>query len=284
MEMSRIEYPISVGNGASRIVECGSGDCPALLVHGIGSHAGWWDRNLEGLAELGLHVYAVDLPGHGFAAANPGWDLTVHGYRDFLAEVHKSVIGAPACLIGHSLGGHVAAAMALLQPSSVESLILVAPTGITAMGSERLRATQQRQSDVSREAIERKLRFATYRPEIVTQSWIEQDFRINNGPGAPESLSTIAAHLGGYLDNYVVGERLADLVEMIPTLLVWGEEDRSVPITEGRLAHQVLTGARLAVLEGAAHIPHFEVPEAFNAVVATFLSGEQRDVSGATWE
>lgn len=284
MNVTGISYPVAIGDGVSRVIEYGSGDRPALLVHGIGSHAGWWDRNLLGLAELGLHVYAVDLPGHGFAASAPGWDLTVPGYRDFLAEVHEKVIGAPACLIGHSLGGHVAAAMALQRPSSVESLILVAPTGITAMGAERLRATQERQSDVSREAIERKLRFATFDPEVVTESWVEQDYRMNNGPGAPESLRSIAAHLGGHLDEYVIGEKLAGLVGSIPMLLVWGSEDRSVPISEGRVAHEILPGAHFVALEGAAHIPHYEVPDAFHAVAGAFFSDDQPDVPGATWE
>lgn len=277
-------YPVGIGNGVTRITECGSGDRVALLIHGIGSHTGWWDRNLEGLVRLGLHVYAVDLPGHGFAAATPGWDLTIPAYCEFVQRVQDEVVGGPLMLVGHSLGGHIAAIAALANPQAVRSMVLIAPTGITPMGRERLLATERRQSDVSREAIERKLRFATFDPDIVTETWIEQDFRINNGPGAAVSLRAIAAHLGNHLDDYVVGAQVASLAESVPTLLVWGREDRSVPLSEGRLARSSMPAATLAVIDGSAHVPHLEVPRAFSEIVASFLDNEEGDIEGVEWE
>ena len=80
-------------------------------------------------------VIAPDLPGHGFAAASPGWPMTVPGHRDFVIQLAATCAPAgPAVLVGHSLGGHVAAAAVLAAPELASHLVLVAPTGITMMG------------------------------------------------------------------------------------------------------------------------------------------------------
>jgi pimeloyl-ACP methyl ester carboxylesterase len=255
-----------------------------ICIHGIGSHAGWWRRNIQDLAALGYRVIAVDLPGHGFAAASPGWPLTVTGYRDFILRLADTLALARPIVLGHSLGGHVAAAAALHEPGLVSHLVLVAPTGITKMGEERLRATEQRQSDFSREAIAAKLGFAIADPALVTEDWIEEDVRMNNGPGAPTSLRAIASHLGSSLDDHVIGAELADLAERLPTLLVWGDADRSVPLQAGREARMVVTAARFAVLHGAAHVPHYELPTAFARVVEAFLAGSEREIENVHFE
>ena len=277
-------YPLAVGPGITRVVEAGVGDELMVCIHGIGSHAGWWRRNVQDLAALGYRVIAVDLPGHGFAAASPGWPLTVTGYRDFILQLANTLAPASLIVLGHSLGGHVAAAAALQEPGLASHLVLVAPTGITKMGEARLRATEQRQSDFSREAIAAKLRFAIADPALVTDDWIEEDVRMNNGPGAPSSLRAIASHLGSSLDDHVIGAELADLAERLPTLLVWGDADRSVPLQDGPEARMVVTAARFAVLHGAAHVPHYELPATFARVVEVFLVGSEREIEDVHFE
>jgi 2-hydroxy-6-oxonona-2,4-dienedioate hydrolase len=280
-----ISYPLTVGPGITRIVEAGAGDRVMICIHGIGSHAGWWRRNMQQLAAQGYRVIAPDLPGHGFAAASPGWPLTIDGFAEFILQLADTLApGSPLVLVGHSLGGHAAAAAALRQPDLISRLVLVAPTGITPMGDERLRATQQRQSDMRREAIAAKLRFAIADPALVTQDWIDEDVRINNGPGAVVTLRSVAAYLGSSLDDHVLGAELADFATRVPTLLVWGDADRSVPIDIGREAHHLVKAARFAVLHGAAHVPHYELPAAFAQVVRAFLADSELEADGAHFE
>jgi 2-hydroxy-6-oxonona-2,4-dienedioate hydrolase len=280
-----ISYPLMVGSGITRVVEAGAGDRIMMCIHGIGSHAGWWRRNIQQLAEQGYRVIAPDLPGHGFAAAAPGWPLTIDGFREFILQLADTLAAdRPVVLVGHSLGGHAAAAAALQKPDLISHLILVAPTGITAMGEARLRATQQRQSDLSREAIAAKLRFAIADPECVTEDWIDEDVRMNNGPGAVSTLRAVAAYLGSSLDDYVIGAELAEFAERVPTLLVWGDADRSVPIEIGREARMVVKAARFAVLHGAAHVPHYELPTAFAQVVRGFLAGSELEAEDVHFE
>jgi pimeloyl-ACP methyl ester carboxylesterase len=280
-----ISYPLTVGSGITRVIEAGAGDRTMMCIHGIGSHAGWWRRNIRQLAAQGYRVIAPDLPGHGFGAASPGWPLTIDAFRDFILQLADTLaISRPVVLVGHSLGAHAAAAAALHKPDLISHLVLVAPTGITAMGEPRLRATQQRQSDLSREAIAAKLRFAIADPELVTEDWTDEDFRINNGPGAVLTLRAVAAYLGSSLDDHVIGAELAEFAKRVPTLLVWGDADRSVPIDIGREARKVVKAARLAVLHGAAHVPHYELPTAFGQVVRAFLAGSELEGEDAHFE
>ena len=278
-------YPLAVGSGVTRVIEAGAGDRIMICLHGIGSHAGWWRRNLQQLAAQGFRVIVPDLPGHGFAAASPGWPLTIDGYAEFVLQLASTLtVERPVVLVGHSLGGHVASAAALRKPGLVSHLILVAPTGITAMGDQRLRATQQRQSDLSRGAIASKLRFAIANPELVTEDWIDEDFRINNGPGAVLTLRAVAAYLGSSLDDHVLGAELAEFARRVPTLLVWGDADRSVPIDVGREAHELVKAARFAVMHGAAHVPHYELPTDFAQVVMAFLANAELEAEHAHFE
>jgi pimeloyl-ACP methyl ester carboxylesterase len=278
-------YPCAVGEYTTRVLEAGSGENFMVFVHGVGSHAWWWRNNLLPLADAGFHVYALDLPGHGFGPKGVNSSAhTVDSYADFARSFVEELPSGRLVLVGHSLGGHVVAQLTAAQTVAVAGLVLVAPTGIAPVGEAAREATRKRQSDTSLDAIRTKLRFAIHDPQLVTEEWVYEDHRINNSPGAVESLRQIAAHIGDSLDDNVVGGRLAPLTQSIPTLLVWGRDDMSVTLDSGREARRVLPAAQMAVIDATAHVPSFEAPDLFNAIVIDFLRGRRFVAPGVRWE
>jgi 2-hydroxy-6-oxonona-2,4-dienedioate hydrolase len=278
-------YPCAVGDDTTRVLEAGAGENLMVFVHGVGSHAGWWRNNLVPLADEGFHVYALDLPGHGFGPKGVNAPAhTVDSYVDFVRRFVRELPSRRLILVGHSLGGHVVAQLAAAQPFALAGLVLVAPTGIAPVGEAARESTRKRQSDTSLDAIRAKLRFAIHDPQLVTEEWVYEDHMINNSPGAVESLRQIAAHIGDSLDDNVVGGRLAPLTESIPTMLVWGRDDRSVTLDSGREARRVLPAAQMAVIDATAHVPSFEAPDLFNAIVIDFLRGRRFAAPGVSWE
>jgi 2-hydroxy-6-oxonona-2,4-dienedioate hydrolase len=278
-------YPHAVRDHTTRVLEAGSGEDVIVFIHGVGSHASWWRNNLLPVADEGFHTYALDLPGHGFGpkGANAP-EQTVAGYADFVRMFIETLHPLRLTLVGHSLGGHVVADLTAAQLFAVAALVLVAPTGIAPVGEAAREGTRKRQSDTSLDAIRTKLRFAIHDPRLVTEEWVYEDHMINNSPGAVESLRRIAAHIGDSLDDNLVGGRLAPVTESLPTLLVWGRDDRSVTLSSGREARRVLPAADMAVIDATAHVPSYEAPDLFNAILVNFVRGRRFEADGVGWE
>ena len=268
-----IQYPLGVGGVLTRVLEAGAGDKTMLLVHGVGARADRWRRNLEGLAAAGYHPYAVDLPGHGLAQKGADSFSTVPEYARFARTMLDDLGAGEAYLVGTSLGGHVCATAACEMPDRVAGLVLVGTVGITPIGAERRKRTQSLVGEASWEAVGRKLRTVLHDEALVTDEMHREEFRINNSPGAAESFERIAAYFGNRLDDDAVGDRLAALAGAFPVLIVWGREDVGFPLELGEAAHAKLPGSTLAVMDGAAHAPYFERPEAFNRIVTDFFAG-----------
>jgi 2-hydroxy-6-oxonona-2,4-dienedioate hydrolase len=278
-------YPRAVGDHTTRVLEAGSGESHIVFVHGVGSHAWWWRNNLVPLADEGFHSFAIDLPGHGFGPKGVSApEPTVHGYADFVRRFVGELPSGKLVLVGHSLGGHIVAELTASQTFAVSALVMVAPTGIAPVGEAAREATRRRQSDTSLDAIRAKLLFAIHDPRLVTEDWVHEDYMINNSPGAVDALRQISAHIGDSLDDNIVGGRLAPLTESVPTLLVWGRDDRSVILSSGREARRMLPAAHMAVIDATAHVPSFEAPDLFNAILVNFLRGRRFEAAGVSWE
>jgi len=267
-----ITYPFEAAGTLTRVIEAGDTKAdPLVLVHGVGARADRWRRNIEPLAGAGYHVYAVDLPGHGFAEKGGRFDYSLPGYTDFLQGFLQQVAGGPAVLVGTSLGGAIAASLACRAPDAVHALVLVGSLGLRPVGVEVRARMRGGIRDASRDGIREKLKRVLHDPTRVDEAWVEEEFRINNSPGAPDAFARLADYFADHLDDDVVGERLA-LAARWPILLVWGAEEKSVPVAVGEAAHRLLPGSRLVLLPGSAHAPYFEQAEAFNRVVIDFLA------------
>jgi pimeloyl-ACP methyl ester carboxylesterase len=267
-----ISYPYGVGDVVIRVIEAGSGDHCALLLHGVGARADRWRANIGALAGAGLHVYAIDLPGHGFSAKGGDFDYSVNGYASLALRFLDSV-GATRCvLVGTSLGGHVQAAVTCRDPGRVTALILVGTLGITALGEQGRQAVANSLLDTAAPGIRAKLTRVIHDPALVTEDWIREESMINSSPGASTAFKALADYFRSHIDDDIVGEDLARLSEPPPTLLVWGADDLIVPPAIGQDSRRVLgNGVPLVMIPAAGHAPYLERPELFNDAVLAFL-------------
>jgi 2-hydroxy-6-oxonona-2,4-dienedioate hydrolase len=266
-----ITYPVEVEGIATRVLASGSQGAPMLFLHGTANRADRWIRNLDAQALAGRRAYAIDLPGHGFAAKGRGTVCTVPAYAAFAARFLATIGPEPAVVVGTSLGGHVAACLAVAQPERVSAIVLVGSMGLVTIGAEARARIQAGANNQSRAAVAAKFTRIVRDQALVTPEWIEEEQRVNTSPGAAESLAQLGEYIALHLDDDVAAAPLARLA--IPKLLVWGELDPVVPLAIGVQAHALLPGSRLAVVKDAAHSPYLEKADAFNQLLDDFLAG-----------
>lgn len=232
-------------------VEFGEGATPLVLLHGLSGSARWWRHNVLALARdfrvlvpdvvgFGRSRYRGPLPDMaGFAAVIAGW-------------AERLELGA-VDLVGHSMGGQIAAHVAGRFPERVRRLVLVDAAGIPRPLTPR--ALARFAADVAPPSRWGDPRFV---PVIVGDALL-------TGPG------TILRALVRILrdDVRAVLPRIT-----APTLVLWGEGDTVIPLEHARELRARIPGARLVVLHGAAHNPMVDRPDEFNRVVTAFLRGE----------
>jgi pimeloyl-ACP methyl ester carboxylesterase len=242
----------------------GAGLRTVVLVHGyLGGSAQWSD--LAAALSDRFRVVAVDLPGFGLASgeATPS---SIAGFAErVIADLDARDIGRFA-LVGHSMGGMIVQEMARRIPDRIERLVLY---GTGALGSmpdrfeplevslERLR--QDGLASTARRIAATWLMRGEAHPAFETLSDI--------GGRANRSAAEIALNAMAEWD----GRAHLPLLEM-PTLIVWGDRDRSYRWAQVEHLWTHLPDASLAVIPGASHAAHLEKPEIFRLLIEDFLS------------
>lgn len=247
----RREKPRTVRFGDARLVyrELGSGP-PLVLVHGLAGSGAWWRRNIPAFTNF-FTVYVIDLVGFG---SNRAWrPLDIEQSAEALAEFIGCVPSGCAHVIGHSMGGQIVTHLAANHPDRVDRLVLAAASGLV-------------RSDL--------LHMALRLPQ--TGRYGRLDFMptlaIDSLRAGPANVLLAALEL---LSNDV-SEALQRIV--VPTLLVWGAQDKLVPVAVGEAAHKAIHGSRLEIIPGAGHVLMWDRPDEFNRIVLDFLRPEQQAV------
>lgn len=250
---------------------------PVVLLHGFtGSRESWLDLR-ESLSDS-RRVVSIDLPGHGGTEA--GLEPENYSMRNAAAMVTALMaeyLDAPRfALVGYSMGGRLALAIALEHASSVEKLVLESASPGIADGSERAR---RRRSDeelaafVESEGIEAFVDRWERNPLFDSLAALapgKRDHlrRVRLGC-APSGLALSLRAMGTGAQPWL-GDRLSELE--IPTLLVAGALDSKFTRIAREIA-SLVQHARLEIIEGAGHAPHLEQSGQFNRLVAEFLNG-----------
>jgi pimeloyl-ACP methyl ester carboxylesterase len=268
-----VEVP--VGGGSLHVAEVGAGGMPVLLIQGLGhSHAGWRFQ----LDAFGARrrTIAFDNRGTGRSSKEPG-PYSMEQFADDAVAVLDALGVESAHVVGLSMGGFVAQLVGLRAPERVTSLVLV---GTSPGGPQH--------APVPAETLDAWTSNAHLPPEDFARRTMHLSFSEGWAEAHPELCEEmIAARLehptppecwraqfvatGPYLVAGVPVEEIA-----APVLVVHGDADRVVPLSNGLLLARRIPGAELVVVPGCGHVVQLEAPDEFNSLVESFFERVER--------
>ena len=235
---------------------------PVVLVHGWAADLKSWQFNLEALAKL-LPVYAIDLPGHGGSSKEVG-DGSLANLANALGAVLDTLGLQRAHLIGHSLGGAVAARLAADRPEIAETLTLIAPAhmpggqisdefldGVISAGRAR--------------SLKPFLQMLVADPASVTREMVEDVLKYKRIDGVDTALSVTRDRLSGDTDRVALQADLAALAQRPGgVLIIASKSDRIVGVPD---ESALPPGFQVRWIEAAGHLPHLERAGEVNAIL-----------------
>lgn len=268
------------GKYRTRIIEAGSG--PALiLLHGTGGHAENYARNIAQLAQ-DFHVIALDFLWHG-KSQTEGYDPEIiPPLVDQVIDVMDELGLASACVEGQSLGGWVAMQLALRHPHRVNALVLTTTMGYTPDAgaidgyvepnwASNLASSLEVLRNPSYDAVRTRMERILAKPERLTDEAIRVRQALYQQPELAEVQQRfIAEYLAGEtIRQHRVTDALARRITA-PTLVYWGERNRTPPSLGQHIARQVQNG-RFHCASDTGHWAQYESAPEHNEVVAAFL-------------
>lgn len=242
--------------GAIRYARRGEGGPTVVLVHGFGGDLDNWLFTIDALAESAT-VYALDLPGHGQSTKTPA-DPSLSGLSKAVLAFMDAVGIDAAHLVGHSMGGAVSMRTALDAPARVASLALIGSAGL---GREINRGyIDGFIGAASRRDLKPVLETLFADAGLVSRPMVDDLLKYKRLDGVDGALRAIAAAM--FANG--VQATVMDGGAGVPTLVVWGEQDRVIPA-----AHATALGsaARVAVIPNAGHMVQMEAAGKVNALL-----------------
>ena len=252
---------------------CAGHGKPVVLLHGFGAWSYGWRNQIKGLRDY-FRLLSIDLKGFGLSTRSLRTSYTVEAHARAVACVldHEGI--ESATIVGNSFGGIVAMTMAVLFPTKVEALILLAaPFRIELPALPRciflpLIGPKLAQWFLFNEnGVEDVMRFNYANHSIITEEAI-------NAYLAPLQIRGTASawvKMLRQIDGFDLSDRLPSIYQR--TLLIWGELDKTVPLSVGVELSERLPNAELMVLSDVGHAPHEECPALINEAMRKFLLG-----------
>jgi 2-hydroxy-6-oxonona-2,4-dienedioate hydrolase len=260
------------GGVSTRYVSLGDG--PVLLfLHGRGGHLETFVRNAPVLATR-FRTISVDLLGHGMTAQTSAGDYSIMALTGHLERFLDTIGVRHAHVVGQSLGGWVAAWLALGRPQRIGKLVLIEPQGLQSEeerlaapgATERYRAGGEAYENPSHAAVRKRLTGLVADPDLIDDEMVETRWRLYQPEAARDVHQRVRrADNGGAL---LSPDRLATLAH--PTLFIRGEHGHTpVPIVEA--SARACANARVLTVPDTKQWPQYERPDLVNAAMTDFL-------------
>jgi pimeloyl-ACP methyl ester carboxylesterase len=257
---------------------------PVVLIHGMVNSSKHWERVALKLADR-YTVVAPDLLGHGDSAAVRG-DYSLGAHACSIRDLLTTIGIERATVVGHSLGGGIAMQFFYQFPQRVERLALIssgglghqvspmlrgaalpgAAAGIWLVANRRVRAALDRAGETMRARGSRK--------GIYLQAVARAMKPLGDAAARQAFLQTLRSVIDVRGQHVSAIDRLYLLGEL-PTLIVWGERDNTIPMAHGLAAHELIPNSRFVTLPKAAHFPNLEDPDGLADALLDWLDSTE---------
>lgn len=248
---------------------------PMILIHGYTASTYVWKTAAPTLAREGFRVIAIDLVGFGYTEKPRWFEYSITAQTRTIERFMDRVGIGRAVVVGSSYGGAVAATLALDYPERVEKLVLVSPVVNDRLKSHPIlrlasfpgvgEAITPFLSD-SRIFMRYRMNgtFARANRHMVTEERIDSIRRPLFAADGHHSLLETSRNWHA--------ERISTDANLInqQTLIIWGEDDSVIPVTDGHFLHDEILHSRLVVLKDCGHVPHEESSDVFCKIVTEF--------------
>lgn len=250
---------------------------PVVLLHGVAGSSATWLPVLSELArrQFPRAVIAPDALGHGGSAKPRNGDYSLAAQATTVRDLLLLLGHKRATLAGHSLGGGTALQFAYQYPEMCGRLVLVSSGGLGRTVSPVIRASKLPGAGAFlRVAVNRAVGSSLERH---SRGWQAERRELARHLASLADAGARRAYLhevGAAID--LRGQRLTAtdrlyLTEAVPSLIVWGEKDRIIPVEHGHRAANAMPGSRLVVFGGCGHFPHCGEPRRFADVLTDFV-------------
>jgi pimeloyl-ACP methyl ester carboxylesterase len=271
MGKTYLERWIKAGGVKTHYLTSGNGE-PVILLHGGGAGVSAvhnWQDSMGPLAEAGFSVYAPEVVGFGLTdkpEEGDTVDAKVQHVKDFI----DSLCLERFRLVGNSMGGVISLRIGADWAERVESIVLMGSPGVRFVPPPELR--QLFAYTPSREKMKAMVETFCYDPSVVNDEMIELRYQMSLLPGAQESYERLMRGMSNTQGGAMNME--AQLPEInTPTLLIWGKQDKIVPLELGETMVKLLPNARLEVIDKCGHWVQIEHSQTFNKMVIDFFIG-----------
>jgi pimeloyl-ACP methyl ester carboxylesterase len=228
-----------------------------LFLHGAGSNGHTWHRQVTAFSEEHSPL-AFDFPAHGRSGGTESLG-SIAAYRDCVVALMQALDVRPCVVVGRSMGGAVAMALALSHPDSVRALVLVATAACFDLPATLLETWKnvmlgRAQQPFTTDSFSPKTDFS-----LMREIWMEQ---VKTDP-------RVRYHDLVACTQFDVRQRLAAIG--VPTLIVAGRDDQRTPMARAEELQRGITGSELVIIDDAGHHVGNEKAEEFNAVLSRFV-------------
>jgi pimeloyl-ACP methyl ester carboxylesterase len=266
---------------------------PVVLIHGFGAWSETWKKTASVLAAHGFHTIALDVPPFGFSEKITDGAFSRQAQAQRIIKVLDTLQLKQVILVGHSVGGRPTVEAALLAPHRIRALVLV--DGAFGFGSdgqlEQNHPTLLARAFFALHPLRNAVLSATATNPLMTKrllSTFVADPKILTPAllsvyQRPFAVKDSTNRLGDWLKVLSVDQdtslsgKLSNFSNLVmPTLLIWGDQDSITPLWQGEKLKKIISTSSLNVLKGLGHIPQIEDPVQFNNSLLPFLEQVRR--------
>ena len=262
----------------TRVIEAGSGD-PLILIHGVGSSAELFARNIMRLAN-DFHVYAIDALYHGYSSLEPyDAEHRVERQAEAVLDFMDALDLAWAHIEGESMGAGMAFHIGLHHPERCGKLVLNSGSYYVNLkrefpdmpeGNLLVPLCRDSVTNFSRETVRRRMEYLVASPDHLTEELVDVQYRMYAVPEIRESMARVYGISAPRPRLMRYEEEVAATLRP-PVLVLWTDRNRGAGPEVGEYLASVIPGAQYHLIANAAHWPQWEQPEQHDEIVAAFL-------------